>query len=219
MLSYITIVICMLVLPVIYWAVIQVYKESFQEENNKNRKPLASKEEVIIVSISEIALLRIWYSLGKADFTSIIFVLLYFMLIGMTILCMTDYWEKVVPNRILLYWLLIFILIIGFHGVYDMNTVLKEFPYIILGFLFCLIAFGIGYLLGRGSMGAGDVKLSLVMGVFMTSEYVVGAVFYGCMISAIYSLVQLLRKKISRKDTLPFVPFLYMGLIVRYLIG
>lgn len=219
MLSYITIVICMLVLPVIYWAVIQVYKESFQEEKNKNRKPLASKEEVIIVSISEIALLRIWYSLGKADFTSIIFVLLYFMLIGMTILCMTDYWEKVVPNRILLYWLLIFILIIGFHGVYDMNTVLKEFPYIILGFLFCLIAFGIGYLLGRGSMGAGDVKLSLVMGLFMTSEYVVGAVFYGCMISAIYSLVQLLRKKISRKDTLPFVPFLYMGLIVRYLIG
>lgn len=219
MLSYITIVIYMLLLPIIYWAVIQIYKESFQEERNKNRKPLTSKEEIVVTIISEIALLRIWYSLGKVDFTNMIFLLLYFMLIGMTILCMTDYWEKVVPNRILLFWLMIFILIIGFYGVYDMNTVMEEIPYIVLGLLFCLIAFGIGYLLGRGSMGAGDVKLSFIMGLFLTSEYVVGAIFYGCMISAIYSLVQILRKKISRKDALPFVPFLYVGLIIRYLIG
>ena len=134
MLSYITIVICMLLLPIIYGAVIQIYKESFQEEKNKNRKPLTSKEEIVVTIISEIALLRIWYSLDKADFTSMIFLLLYFMLIGMTILCMTDYWEKIVPNRILLCWFMIFILIVGFHGVYDMNIVLEEFPYIVLGF-------------------------------------------------------------------------------------
>ena len=68
-------------------------------------------------------------------------------------------------------------------------------------------------------MGAGDVKLALVMGLYLTGEYVVGAVFYGCIASAAYSLVQLARKKLSRKDTIPFVPFLYLGLIIRYLVG
>ena len=41
----------------------------------------------------------------------------------------------------------------------------------------------------------------------------------GCIASAAYSLVQLARKKLSRKDTIPFVPFLYLGLIIRYLVG
>lgn len=219
MLSYITIIICVLLLPVIYWAAIQIYKSSFEEEKNRNRKPLTSKEEIVVMLVSEAALVRIWYLLGQADITNMIFLLLYFMLIGMTILCMTDYWEKVVPNRILLFWLMIFILIVGFHGIYNMDTVLEELPYIVLGFLFCFLAFGLGYLIGRGSMGAGDVKLSFIMGLFLTSEYVVGAILYGCIISAIFSLVQMFRKKLTRKDALPFVPFLYIGLIIRYMIG
>ena len=124
-----------------------------------------------------------------------------------------------VPNRILLVLTAVLILIVGGFSIADMNQVLKELPYLILGFLFCLIAFGMGYVLGRGSMGAGDVKLSLLMGFFLTSEYVVGAVLYGCIISAVYSLVQILRKKLSRKDTLPFVPFLYVGMIIRLMMG
>ena len=99
-----------------------------------------------------------------------------------------------------------------------MDTVLKIIPSIILGFLFCLISFGLGYLLSHGSMGAGDVKLSLIMGIYLTGNDIPGAIFYGCLIAAGYSIVQLLRKKISRKDRLPFVPFLYMGVVVRYIL-
>ena len=99
-----------------------------------------------------------------------------------------------------------------------MGKVLEAFPSIVLGLLFCMISFGLGYLLSRGSMGAGDVKLSFVMGLYLTGEYVVGAVFYGCVAGAVFAVVQLLRRKLSRKDTIPFVPFLYLGLIIRYLI-
>lgn len=82
-----------------------------------------------------------------------------------------------------------------------------------------MISFGLGYLLSHKNMGAGDVKLVLVMGLYLTGEYVVGAVLYGCIVGAIFSAVQLARKKLSRKDAIPFVPFLYIGLIIRYLIG
>jgi prepilin signal peptidase PulO-like enzyme (type II secretory pathway) len=141
------------------------------------------------------------------------------MLVAMTILCMIDLWEKVVPNKILLVWLVVFIIIIGFQGLYDMDVVLSKLIPIGLGLLFCMLTFGLGYIISHGSMGAGDVKLLLIMGLFLTSEYVVESVLYGCIASALYSIVMLLRKKVTRKDEIPFVPFLYLGLIIRYLMG
>ena len=142
----------------------------------------------------------------------------YVMLAFMTYFCVEDHKEQLVPNRVLLLLLVLFPILLGGYGIHDMDTVLKIIPSIIFGFLFCLISFGLGYLLSHGSMGAGDVKLSLIMGIYLTGNDIPGAIFYGCLIAAGYSIVQLLRKKISRKDRLPFVPFLYMGVVVRYIL-
>ena len=103
---------------------------------------------------------------------------------------MEDYREQLVPNRVLLFLLVLFPIIVGGYGVHDMDTVLKLLPSIILGFLFSLISFGTGYLLSHGSMGAGDVKLSLIMGIYLTGRGIPGAVFYGCLIAAGYSIIQ-----------------------------
>lgn len=219
MLPYVSIALCVVLLPGIYWGTMQLVKVSFEKEENKSRKPLASKLEKIIMVISEIALFRIWIAMGRCTLDNMMFELVFFMLAGITVLCMTDYWERIVPNKVLLIWLMIFILIVGFHALFDMDAVLDNFPMIILGLAFCLIVFGLAYVISHGSLGAGDVKLSFLMGVFLSSEYVVGAVLYGCILSMIFSIVQIVRKKLTRKDTLPFVPFLYIGLIIRYLIG
>lgn len=219
MLSYITLIICMILIPLLYIGVLEYQKPSFQKEENKKRKLLKEKEEILVLVLSEISLVRVWLLFEQATFKNYKFLLLYFMLIGMTIFCMTDYWERIIPNKILLFWLMIFGIIVGMWGLQDLEGFRQELPNIILGFVFCLIAFGMGYIIGRGSMGAGDVKLSFIMGLFLTGEYVVGAILYGCIISAVYSLIQMMRKKLTRKDTLPFVPFLYIGLIIRYMIG
>lgn len=219
MFSYGFIIGCALVLPLWYVGMLRFVQLHLEEEKNRKRRILQSPSEWIVLVLAEAALLRIWFALRVEEEAQLRFVLLYVILCTMTVLCITDLWEKVVPNRILLVLTAVLILIVGGFSIADMNQVLKELPYLILGFLFCLIAFGMGYVLGRGSMGAGDVKLSLLMGFFLTSEYVVGAVLYGCIISAVYSLVQILRKKLSRKDTLPFVPFLYVGMIIRLMMG
>ena len=219
MLSYITLIICIVLMPLIYWGVLEYQKPSFQKEENQSRKFFKSKEEFIVLVVSEAVLIRVWFVFEQTTFLDYKFLLLYFILVGMTIFCMTDYWERIVPNKILLLWLLIFGVIVGMWGLQDLEGFRQELSSIILGFVFCLISFGMGYIIGRGSMGAGDVKLSLVMGLFMTSEYVVGAILYGCIVSAVYSLIQIIRKKLTRKDMLPFVPFLYVGLVIRYMIG
>lgn len=217
--SYLTLVLCIVLLPVIYCGTILLLRSSFPKEENKTRKPLSSGREIVVMLVSELTLLRFWFARDKCDLSDIMFDLVFLMLAAMTILCMIDLWERIVPNKVLLVLLLLYIITVGFFGVYDMEIVIGVLPSIILGFLFCAISFGLGYILAHRNLGAGDVKLSLVMGLYLTGEYVVGAILYGCIIGAVFSITQIIRKKMSRKDTIPFVPFLYIGLIIRCLIG
>lgn len=219
MVTYLILFLLALGLPLLYWGALQWYKSDFEEEKNQNRKPLQSIPEIIAMVVSEIALIKIWYDYSNGSISGVILALLYTVLVVMTILCITDYWEKVVPNKILLMLILIGVIVIGIQGVLDMNVVIRMFPSMVLGLVFCAIAFGLTYIVSRGSMGSGDVKLAILLGIFLTGEYVVGTIFYGCLASALFSIVQMARKKLTRKDVLPFVPFLYIGLIITYLVG
>ena len=107
--AYITLAISMILLPLIYYGVLELYKSEFEESSNQTRKILRTLPEWVVIAASEIVLIRIWYVLGKSTFSNVTFLMLFVMLVAMTILCMTDYWEKVVPNRILLILLFCFV--------------------------------------------------------------------------------------------------------------
>lgn len=217
--AYMTLAGGMVLMPCIYCGVILWYRSSFQKEENKGRVPFRTLPEAAVMILAEAALVRVWWSLGKCTASDMMFRLLAVMLTAMTIFCMTDYWEQVVPNRILLALVLLFVIILGAQHMRDAGAVSGKIPAIVMGLLFTMLSFGLGYLISRRGMGAGDVKLAMVMGLYLTGEYVVGAVFYGCILGAVFSIVQLVRGKLSRKDAIPFVPFLYLGMIIRYLVG
>lgn len=217
--EYVILIAMMLGLPGVYWILMQWQKPHFEEEKNQNRKFLKSLPEGIVVVVSELALIMIWDDYTKTEISGIMFVLLYTVLVVMTVLCMTDFWEKIVPNRILGIMILTCFIEVGLQALWNVSQVLRLVPSMIIGLSFCVISFGLSYMISYGSLGSGDVKLAILLGIFLTSEYVVGTIFYGCVISALYSIVQLCRKKLTRKDVLPFVPFLYIGLIITYLVG
>ncbi len=219
MLSYLTLAAGMLLLPIGYYIVIKLQLPFFEQEQNRARRPLSTLPEYVVMILSETALLRLWFVRGQSDFSDTLFLLLYIVLLGITILCMTDYWETVVPNKILLGMLTAFVLVVGVTAIRSVDAVFGLLPTIVLGFLFTLLSFGVGYLLSRGNIGAGDVKLAIVMGLMMTGEYVAGAIVYGCLAGAIYSVIMILSKRLTGKDKIPFVPFLYLGVIIRYWIG
>lgn len=209
----------LLLLPLVYLGVMYYYREFFAQESNRARRFLRTVPEFCVLAASGAAIVRIWYSCRKGQVSLFELLMLVIMLYGMTILCMTDYWEKVVPNRILLLWLLVWIIAIGAYGVRDINGMARHMFGVVLGVVFCMMSFGFCYLISKGSMGAGDVKLAILMGMYLTGEYVVGAVFYGCILSAVFSILMLAKRKITKKDYIPFVPFLYMGVVIRYLMG
>lgn len=217
--SYISVAIMAVMLPLLYIGAVLYCRANFSDDNNRNRKPMTSFSEVTVVIISEISLIRLWLSLGKPSFDDIRFDLMYIILAVMTVLFFTDFWEHKVPNRIILVSLLLWAIIVGAGFIFDMQYMLGLVFEYCIGFLFCAISFGLCYIISRGKLGAGDVKLALLMGLCLPAGYVTAAILYGCLAAAVVSIVLLLLKKITRKDFIPFVPFLYAGLIIRYLMG
>ena len=152
----------MIILPGIYMCLTLLQTEKFTG---------ISKIEVIVLAAAELAFFRMWRNDIREEVPYLLSIMRYVMLAFMTYFCVEDYREQLVPNRVLLFLLVLFPIIVGGYGVHDMDTVLKLLPSIILGFLFSLISFGTGYLLSHGSMGAGDVKLSLIMGISDGKRY------------------------------------------------
>lgn len=219
MIGYIGLALLVILLPVMYTAILQWQKVHFEEEANRNRKLLRSLWEYVVLVCSEVALVKIWFLYRTDNLSNVMLLLLYMVLVFMTVFCITDLWERVVPNRILLIMILLGFCVIAFFALKETDTVVYLLPSMVLGILFCMLTFGVTYVVSKGSLGSGDVKLAILLGVFLTSDYAVGTIFYGCVVSALFSIVQLIRKKVTRKDELPFVPFMYIGLIITYFMG
>lgn len=217
--SNISITIMALMLPLLYIGAVLYCRVDFSDDNNRNLKPMTSFPEAVVIIISEISLIRLWFAFDKPSFANIQFDLMYILLTVMTVLFFTDLWEHKVPNRIILISLLLWASIVGVGFILNMLYMLGLVFEYGIGFLFCAISFGLCYIISQGKLGAGDVKLALLMGMCIPAGYVTAAILYGCLAAAVVSIVLLLLKKITRKDFIPFVPFLYAGLIIRYLMG
>ena len=75
------------------------------------------------------------------------------------------------------------------------------------------------YLVSRGGMGAGDVKLSGMIGVFLGWRLTALALFLSFLSGAVVGMGLVIIGKKGRKDAIPFVPFLAFGAVVASLWG
>jgi leader peptidase (prepilin peptidase) / N-methyltransferase len=82
-------------------------------------------------------------------------------------------------------------------------------------------AFGLFFaIVSRGGLGMGDVKLSFVLGLFL-SRYVVYAVAIGLLAAAIFGIAVMISRGLAagRKTYIPLGPFLALGGAVAVLAG
>lgn len=73
-------------------------------------------------------------------------------------------------------------------------------------------------LVWRGGMGAGDVKMALLMGAVL-GVLVIVALFLAFLLGAILGIVLMATKRKTRKDAIPFGPYLAIGSVVAFLVG
>jgi len=77
------------------------------------------------------------------------------------------------------------------------------------GGLFLLI-----YLVSKKGLGGGDVKFMAAAGLYLGFAGTLPAILYGTVLAALTGLTLILLKKIDRKDTMPLVPFLFVGIMI-----
>ena len=159
-----------------------------------------------------------------AEFTifsySILKTIRYLLLIGVLFLiAWIDQHKKKIPNRLLLFLLVgrIFLLLLEwlvFPGMGLSLLISSTLGMLLGGGLFLLAHF-----ISRGGVGMGDVKLFGVIGCYTGVGVIMPLVFLTVMVSAVYSIVMLLLKKIKLKEEIPFAPFVLIGTILTLAMG
>ena len=134
-------------------------------------------------------------------------------------LAVIDHEKSIVPNKLLVAMLVIravlLVIEVAVYPVYWKEKMISA----VGGMLVGLILFLLAYVLSRKSIGLGDVKLAAVLGWYLGLSLIWWDLVAGLLLAGIYSVVQLARKKLSMKDSIPLVPFLATGTILILLLG
>lgn len=122
-----------------------------------------------------------------------------------------DYKTYRIPNRFIVlgiaYRVIILLVELFFRDEYLLGTLLSEG----VSAIALLVASILCSLLVKNSIGFGDIKLFIVMGILLGLESIWSAVFVSLIITFVVSLVLLASRKKTRKDSIPFAPLLMMG--------
>nr|WP_281069700.1 A24 family peptidase [Nesterenkonia lacusekhoensis] len=128
------------------------------------------------------------------------------------VLALIDLREHRLPNRIIYPWALFTLALLPLLGLLlgDGSAVLRA---VAAGLTWALVFLGIR-LVHPPSLGMGDVKLVLVLGVyagFLGWSAVGAAVVLSCLSGGLVSAVLLVTRRASRHTAIPFGPFLLLG--------
>lgn len=130
------------------------------------------------------------------------------LIIGLCVIAWKDAMLKQIPNHMLL----ILVLVRSVLLFDDMTTAIASFEGFLIGGGVMLF----GYLLSKGTMGAGDVKLMAVVGSYVGSDRMLQVILCSLIASCIFGFIQLLRKKMELRHGIPFAPFVLISVIFYY---
>lgn len=122
----------------------------------------------------------------------------------------TDFKEYRIPNTFIilgfLYRGLLVLPELLFGELIVVNLISEVIAMIVL-----LLATGLCRLMIQNAIGAGDMKLFMVMGILLGLDGIWGAVFISLIISFVIAVFLLVTKKKSRNDNIPFGPAIALG--------
>ncbi len=125
------------------------------------------------------------------------------------IVFVTDIKYMLIPDRLLLFFLPIFIVFRILHP-------LDPWWDSIVGAVAGLVTLALIIIVSRGGMGAGDMKLMGVIGIVLGLQDTYLAFFFATLYGTVISGGLLLLKKIDRKQPVPFGPYIILGALTAY---
>lgn len=118
---------------------------------------------------------------------------------------------KKIPNKIVMLLFIVRIIGLALEYVHERAFTVDKLIFSGVGFLVGGLFMLICMFLSKGGVGAGDVKLIAVIGLYYGLSGVLSILMVTLLFAAIYSIVMLLSKKAKMKSTLPMAPFIFIG--------
>lgn len=141
-----------------------------------------------------------------------------YVLSSLVVLAVYDLRWSLLPDKILLP------IIIPAGAILLGEVLIARAPWIAIGPILAAVVFGGGfYLLAAVSkgkwMGGGDIKLAFVMGLLLGLQRTFVAMLIAFVSAAIIGIILIAAKRKSRRDAIPFGPFLIAGTVAAYFWG
>ena len=174
------------------------------------------KKKLVYLGIPLLMLLLFFLKSGKVD--AAILLQRELLVVFGYVASLTDIRSKRVPNKLVLAmagtWVLVIVPQLFFQTEKAIAIMISD----LIGFAMGGLLFLVVYLVSRKGLGGGDVKLMAVAGLYLGFKNVLPAMLYGSVLSSVFAAALILAKKIGRKDAIPLVPFLYIGMLITVLL-
>ncbi|MFH5880843.1 prepilin peptidase [Liberiplasma polymorphum] len=130
----------------------------------------------------------------------------------MIIVTVSDIEYQIVPDKILIIFLpTVFIL----RMIYPMHTWIDALFGGILAFTFMYFLAWYGkYRFKQDALGGGDIKLYFIIGLFLGLRLVFMSLFFASLLGIILG-----RSILRKNNPIPFVPFIFLGVLITYFFG
>ena len=184
--------------------------------NSKNTEVLKISRNKIFyltcVSISTIGLVCLFELVY--DLSLIQNIKLLFLILLMFPMAAIDLRVHKIPNQLIIAALLVRGLLYIPEFIISSSKAFSVLKDNLLGFVIIGAFFLLLLLVFKNSIGMGDIKLFAVMGFYQGLWGALNSVFFSLAVSFVISIVLLITKKKSRKDTISFGPSILIGTII-----
>lgn len=126
----------------------------------------------------------------------------------------SDFRELRIPNKLILTGLIIRLVLLILELFYMPDTICATVLNEVYAIIGAVIVSLICMFLSKGSLGMGDLKLMAVMAAFLGVEGICYTIFVSIFFSFIAAVGLLILRKKTRKDVIPFAPFVLAGTFV-----
>ncbi len=147
----------------------------------------------------------------------LIFLLFGYLVLSLLAIFVYDLKYYLIPDKILTPVLLLslFIFLVTYFLNFNFNLFNYGFGMIVFsGF------FAVQYFISKGKwVGGGDIKLGLLLGLWLGFHLTLMALFISYISGAVISIILIVLKLKTRKDIIPFGPFLIAGSLIAFIYG
>lgn len=134
-------------------------------------------------------------------------------ILGLYYAAVIDWKFQLIPNRYLLGFLVLTLILLGAEAVTDFPGFRTTIVLSLIGSAVCGGIFLLTNLLSHNGLGMGDVKLVFILGLMLGLDDTLAGLLWTFVFSAIAGIILLIRKKAKMKTKIPMGPFFFLGFL------